>query len=175
MISQLLSLNFTLLFHQWSLERPKLSDPVTIHQQNSTVPFLLQLASMSTTLLRSLSMDVLHTCKISFRVSCIKAKQNFRNWPCILKILTNLFCVPVTPKVLSQLAEQSADWLSYYGGREAFQDLLVHLVLRCPTGAPTILSLVVDCAAPPSPNLQPTTPEEIVVQKNGQEFLGTFY
>lgn len=126
---------------QWSLERPKVSDPVTIHQQNSTVPFLLQLASMSTTLLRSLSMDVLRT---------------------------------LTPKVLSQLAEQSADWLSYYGGREAFQDLLVHLVLRCPTGAPTILSLVLDCAAPPSESMVPTTPEEVVVQKNGQEFLELF-
>lgn len=123
---------------QWSLEKSKISDAVTIHQQNSTVPFLLQLANLSSTLLRSLSMDVLHT---------------------------------LTPKILSQLAEQSADWLAYYGGREAFQDLLVHLVLGCPTGAPTILALILDCAAPPSPKLIPTTPEEVIVQSNGQEFL----
>lgn len=123
---------------QWSLEKSKVSDAVTTHQQYSTVPFLLQLASMSSTLLRSLSMDVLHT---------------------------------LTPKILSQLAEQSADWLAYYGGREAFQDLLVHLVLGCPSGGPTILALLLDCASPSTPKLMPTTPEEIVVQTNGQEFL----
>lgn len=80
----------------------------------------------------------------------------------------------VTPTILGQLSEQSADWLAYYGGREAFQDLLVHLVLRCPCGGPTILALILDCAAPPSFKYIPTTPEEIFVQSNGQEFLGKF-
>ncbi len=84
------------------------------------------------------------------------------------------FSLAVTPKILSQLAEQSADWLAYYGGREAFQDLLVHLVLGCPSGGPTILALLLDCASPSTPKHMPTTPEEIVVQTNGQEFLGKF-
>ena len=83
--------------------------------------------------------------------------------------------ITVTPKILSQLAEQSADWLAYYGGRESFQDLLVHLVLGCPTGGPTLLALLLDCAAPPSFKFLPTTAEELTVQSNAQEFLGVFH
>lgn len=123
---------------QWSLEKLRKSDSLTILQQNSTVPFLLQLASMSRTLLRSLSTDVLHT---------------------------------LTPKVVRQLANQSADWLAYYGGRKSFQDLLVHLVLACPSGAPTILSLILNCAAPATLKRTHHSHRETFVQTNGREFL----
>jgi len=53
---------------QWSLEPDQREVDGENAERPATVPFLLQLASLSPTLLRALTTDVLHTCKFIYLI-----------------------------------------------------------------------------------------------------------
>lgn len=48
---------------QWSLKDTATDDKAIVLQRVATVPYLLQLANLSSTLLEALSTDVVHSCK----------------------------------------------------------------------------------------------------------------
>ncbi|XP_049959293.1 integrator complex subunit 5 isoform X1 [Schistocerca serialis cubense] len=118
---------------KWSLE-PGGADEAP--QRNATVPFLVQLASLSPVLLRALTTDVLQT---------------------------------LTPAMLPQLAMLAPDWCNYFGSREALEDLVIHLSLRCEKGGTQILKLLLDAA---SPEVKPENIEQSrTVQKCSRDLL----
>lgn len=103
---------------QWSLEGGLHlnDDKSVVLQRIATVPYLLQLASLSSTLLQALSADVLHS------LNC---------------------------EVLRKVCSYATDWCSYLGGRQALQELVVHLALNCSTGGDNIFMLLLDAAEDP--------------------------
>lgn len=47
------------------------------------------------------------------------------------------------------MCSYATDWCSYLGGRQALQELVVHLALNCSTGGDHIFMLLLDAAEDP--------------------------
>ncbi|GLH07144.1 Uncharacterized protein GBIM_12672 [Gryllus bimaculatus] len=97
--SHIVSIRLALLdLFKWSLQPPK---PGEEAQRRATVPFLLQLGSLS-----------------------------------------------INVDMLPQLAELAPGWCIYFGGRQALEDLIVHLARNCEEGGTQMLHLLLDASSP---------------------------
>nr|XP_018898906.1 PREDICTED: integrator complex subunit 5 [Bemisia tabaci] len=66
--------------------------------------------------------------------------------PVLLRALSSDVLHSLTPCKLSKMSNYAADWCSYFDSRQALFDLVVHLILRCESGAIHILSLLLKCS-----------------------------
>ncbi|XP_046389337.1 integrator complex subunit 5 [Ischnura elegans] len=66
--------------------------------------------------------------------------------PMLLRALTTDVLQTLTPSMLPRLAHLSPAWCRFFGGRQALQDLVVHLALGCERGGTQILRLLIDAA-----------------------------
>ncbi|XP_071444577.1 integrator complex subunit 5 isoform X2 [Hetaerina americana] len=66
--------------------------------------------------------------------------------PMLLRALTTDVLQTLTPSMLPRLARLSPAWCRFFGGRQALQDLVVHLALGCERGGTQILRLLIDAA-----------------------------
>ncbi|KAG8227424.1 hypothetical protein J437_LFUL000433 [Ladona fulva] len=79
--------------------------------------------------------------------------------PMLLRALTTDVLQTLTPSMLPRLAKLSPAWCHFFGGRQALQDLVVHLALGCERGGTQILKLLIDAATAPPGHTSPQVRE----------------